>query len=421
MSKPSAPEAAGGTRGELARSGVALAAATFAAGILGYAYILILTRALGPTQYGVLGALLGLSVIFTVAYTALQLEATRVVAVSPQAPRAWLHRRAALVSLATGGVILLAAPLIVSVLRLPSYLPALALAAMMLPQTFLGVQLGILLGLGRSVAFGVLLVVSSVSRVLAAMLAAAAGGGPTYVLTASTVTALLVLGLGAWQLRASPATAGDPPDVIADRGWSGMARAGLSAGALLVLLNADLLAARAVLFDHESGWYAFLTVFGRVTFWGTNFIALWVFPHEAARGSAARARSYALGAVALLGVLACGVAWALGEPITRALAGQEYVAAARYAPLFAVAGSLMAVIQLATYVDVARARHLLSVVVWAGSAALAAAIWWLAPRSIPGAIWSAVAVLAVVALAGLVSMRTPAPAPPPRPPVERAL
>ncbi|MFZ1374190.1 MAG: hypothetical protein WAS01_10365 [Nostocoides sp.] len=397
----------GSSRGQLARSGAALAGATFASGLLGYAYIVILTRALGPEQYGVLGALLGLSVIFTVTFTAIQLDATRVVALAPQAPRGWLHRRAAAISVGTGLFILLASPVIVSVLRLPSYVPALALAAMMLPQTYLGVQLGILLGLGRSVAFGVLLVISGLSRVVAAVVTAALGGGPTFVLTVSTLTAIAVLGLGGLLLRSSAVDAQTGTSSPGERGWSGMLRATTGAGALLVLLNADLLAARAILPDRESGWYAFLTVFGRVTFWGTNFIALWVFPHEAARGSAAKARSYALAAVAILGVAACVIAALFAVPITRALAGEEYVAAAHFAPLFAVAGSLVAVIQLATYVDVARAQHLLSVIAWGGSAVMALIIWFAAPRTIAGAIWSAVLVLAVVAAAGLVSMRTP--------------
>lgn len=414
MSQGSSPA---GTRAELARSGAALAVATFFSGILGYAYILVLTRALGPEQYGVLGALLALSVVFTVAYTAIQLEATRVVARDRSGPRDWLHRRAALISAGTAALILLASPLIVSVLRLPSYAPAVALALMMVPQTYLGVQLGILLGLGRSVAFGVLLVVSGLSRVAAAVLTAWVGASPTYVLTASAVTALLVLVLGGWLLRSSPASP-SVRGVAAWRGWSGMLRAGTGAGALLVLLNADLIAARAVLPDKESGWYAFLTVFGRVTFWGTNFIALWVFPHEAARGSAAKARTYALAAVALIGALACAAAALFGPFITRLLAGPEYVAAAGYAPLFALAGSLMAVIQLATYVDVARSRQVLGLIAWVGAAAMAVIIWSVAPRTIGGAVGSALAVLSVVAVAGLISMRrvrTPTPGVPAAP------
>ncbi len=90
---------------------------------------------------------------------------------------------------------------------------------------------------------------------------------------------------------------------------------------------------------------------------------------------------------------------------TRVLAGDAYVAAASYAPVFAIAGSLMAVIQLATYVDVARARHVLGLVAWAGAAVLAALIYWVAPHTIAGAIWTTIIVLGVVALAGILSMR----------------
>ena len=184
-----------------------------------------------------------------------------------------------------------------------------------------------------------------------------------------------------------------------------MLRAGLGAGALLVLLNADLLAARSVLSGHDSGWYAFLTVFGRVTFWGTNFIALWVFPHEAGRGFAAKARTYALIAVAVCGAGACALAALAGGLITRLLAGPEYAGAAPYAPAFALVGSLMAVIQLATYVDVARARAVLGTLVWLGALVLVVAIRWLAPHTITGAVWSTVAVLAMVAAVGVATMR----------------
>ena len=286
---------------QLLRSGASLAVATMIAGVLGYVYILVLTRSLGPEQYGILGSLLGLSVVLSVASTALQLEAMRAVASDPSAPRDWLRRRGRIISIATGAVTLAAGPVIVEVLRLPTWAPVLALAALMVPQTYIGVQLGILLGAGRTGAFSLLLVLSGLSRTLAAILTAALKESPTFALWASAATGVAVLLLGALLVRAAEPPRHTSAEVATPRDWSGVWRAAVGAGALVVLLNADLLAARAVLPDRESGWYAFLTVFGRVTFWGTNFIALWVFPHEAARGSAARARSYALGAVALGG------------------------------------------------------------------------------------------------------------------------
>lgn len=390
---------------QLLRSGASLAVATMIAGVLGYVYILVLTRSLGPEQYGILGSLLGLSVVLSVASTALQLEAMRAVASDPSAPRDWLRRRGRIISIATGAVTLAAGPVIVEVLRLPTWAPVLALAALMVPQTYIGVQLGILLGAGRTGAFSLLLALSGLSRTLAAILTAALKESPAFALWASAATGVAVLLLGALLVRAAEPPRHTSAEVATPRDWSGVWRAAVGAGALVVLLNADLLAARAVLPDRESGWYAFLTVFGRVTFWGTNFIALWVFPHEAARGSAAQARAYALGAVAGIAGFAFVAAVVGGRAITAALAGPEYADAAHFAPWFAIAGSLLSVVQLATYVDVARARQVLSLIVWTGSVVLVVAIRWLAPHTIAGAIWTTIIVLGVVALAGILSMR----------------
>lgn len=436
MTDPTSPLPPSAAGQGLARSGVALAVATAISGLLGYVYILVLTRALGPERFGILGALTGLSVILSVASTAIQLEATRSVAGDPVAARDWLYARGRIVSAATGVLALAISPAVVAGLRLDSWWPAIALAAVMIPQTYLGVQLGILLGSGRPAAFGVLLVVSALSRTLAAILTAVLHRGPAFALWATAATALAVLGVGHLLLRADrrafPAATTGPagpdrdtahPDSVAhpsanpgaaipgrpshDTRWAGTLRAAVAAGALLVLLDADLLVARAVLSEHDAGWYAFLTVFGRVTFWGTNFIALWVLPHEAARGSAATARAYALGAVAVMGLAAVGAAAVAGGWLTSVLAGPAYAGAAAYAPLFAVAGSLLSVVQLAIYVDVARARHVLGSVVWAASVVLVLAIRFVAPRTIGGVIWCTVLVLAAVAAVGLARMREP--------------
>ncbi len=416
----------------LARSGASLAAATFASGILGYVYIVVLTRSLGPQKYGELGALLGLTVIFAVTSTALQLEATRAVALDPHGPTGWILRRSLLVSLGTTALALLVTPVVVATLHLSSLWPAVGVAAVLLPQTFIGGQLGILLGSGRHVAFSLLLTLSAASRTLAAVLTAVVGGGPNFALWATAAAALVVNGVGAAQLRRGAAgtlPAGRGPDrsttgpaaaleesLVAGNetvvevglveaaegratrpGWGGLLRASIGAGALLALLNADLLAARSVLGGTESGWYAFLTLFGRVTFWGTNFLALWVFPHVAARGSAGRAVRVALAAVATVGTAAIAVTWAFDDALTRAVAGPAYAAAAPYAPAFAAVGMLLAVVQLATYVDVARARHTVSVIVWIGAFAVATAVRFIAPVTVRGIVTTALLVLAVVA------------------------
>lgn len=416
----------------LARSGASIAVATFASGTLGYVYIVVLTRALGPERYGELGALLGLSVVLAVTSTGIQLEATRAMALNPAGAIGWLLRRTALVSLATTGVGVVAAPAVVHLLHLSSWWPAFGLAAVLLPQTYVGGQLGILLGSGRHIAFAVLLALSAASRTLAAVVTAIVGGGPNFALWATAVTAVAVNIVGAVLLRGGDRLDGiagpvdsehqwvagsestidvgliDAAEGASDNdgrpGWSGLLRASIGSGALLALLNADLLVARAVLPATASGWYAFLTLFARVTFWGTNFIALWVFPHVAARSASGRAVRLALAAVASVGALAIVVTWIFDTELTAALAGSAYAAAAPYAPAFAAAGMLLAVVQLVTYVDVARARHTFSVVVWAAVIVVGLAIRFIAPATVGGIIATTITVLAVLSLAGLVTL-----------------
>ena len=87
-----------------------------------------------------------------------------------------------------------------------------------------------------------------------------------------------------------------------------------------------------------------------------------------------------------------------------AFAGSAYAEAAPYAPAFAAAGMLLALVQLVTYVDVARARHTFSVVVWVAVIVVGLAIRFIAPATVGGIIATTITVLAVLSLAGLVTL-----------------
>ncbi|MEI2775864.1 MAG: hypothetical protein V9G19_07795 [Tetrasphaera sp.] len=385
-----------------ARSGAVLAAATLIAGVLGYAFILILSRALGPERYGAVAALLGVALISTVTMTAVQLENTRLVASGRVTSGVVLMRHSLAVSIATALVVGLLCPLLVRLLHVDGLTDALVMASLLVPQTFSGGLLGILLGRGLTTQFGMLLVATGASRMLAAVATLAVGGDETFALVTAVVGGLAACALGVWQVLISePSDAGVAPEAF---GWAGLARAAAGAGALMVLLNADLLASRGVLPSRESGWYAFLVVFGRFTFWGTNFLSLWIFPHVAAKGSTTRAVRAALGVVVLVGAAAVLGAWLFGRPLVRLLAGESYLPAAGHAPAFATAGVLLAVVQLATYVDVARARHTVGIAVWCASLLLIVLIRVAAPPSVPGVVWTANAVLAATALVGILTI-----------------
>lgn len=397
----------------LARSGAALAAATLLSGLVGYVFVLIVTRALGPREYGVLGSLLGVALLASVTATALQLELTRAVASGQAGQVRPLLTRSLIVSAITSAVIVAAAPVLLAALRLPDVNGVFGLAALLFSQTFVGGLQGIMLGRGKVGAFGVLLVTTALSRVLAALITVATDGGSTFTLYVASVTALPPVLLGIWLVARRPGAAdgrgrpGADASAAAARGagtYAGLVQAGAGAGALMLLLNADLLAGRAVLDDTASGHYAFLTIFGRVTFWGTNFIALWVFPHVAARSDTGRAERAAVGAIAAIGVTGVAVCWVFGRTLTRLIAGEAYLPAAGYAPAFSAAGALIAVVQLAIYVDVARARRLLIAAVALAGVALLALIAVLPDPGVGQVIAVTLGVLGVVAGLGLWSM-----------------
>lgn len=388
------------------RSGLPLAAATVLSGVLSYGFNLILTRALGPEGFGAMGALLGAAVIGSVPATALQLEVARLVASGESVAARWLVGRAAMaVSVASFIVGLALAPLLDHVLRLHTVWDAVLLAALLFPQTLTGALTGYLLGRRRIDLFALVVVSIGVTRLAAAVVTQALDGGITFALTATVVSAGISMGLGLWAVRRCGATGEGTPHPGARSFAVGLSRAAAGAAALMVLLNVDLLVARAVLADNASGQYAFLTIFGRMTFWGTSFLSLWVFPRVAGSSGAARAIRVSVAAVAAGGVLAVGSASVLREELVALLAGPAYAQATPYVGAFALAGALIAIVQLGTYIDVARGRHHLTFAAWAGALLLVGAVFATGASSISGIITVANVVLALLAVVALVSFR----------------
>lgn len=389
------------------RSGSPLAVATVVSGLLTYAFNVILSRALGPQLYGSVGALLAVAVIATVPATALQLELARLVASGTITTRAGLLRLTTAVSAGTMIVALLLVPVLNRVLRLESMADALMLALMLFPQTFTGGILGMLLGHHRMSAFAMVLIAMGASRFLAAVATLVVSGGTTFALAGAAIGLAVAAILGLWLLWTNtPSRSGERPAPAASDLARGLLRASGAAAALMTLLNVDLVLARVVLNDHDSGLYAFATVFGRITFWGTGFLSLWVYPRVASGGQVHRAIRLALFLISAVGGVALAGSFVAGGLISRVLAGAEYVTAGRYAPWFAAAGALMATVQFAVYVDVARARTRLVLYAWGAAVALLAILLLLSSPTIGSVVGADVGVLAVLSLAALVTLRT---------------
>ena len=163
--------------------------------------MLIVSRLLGPEQFGVFGAMAVILLLGSTTMAATQMVIARHVA----SGRAGHHVGAAAVLAAgtvTTGIAMLLSPLLSSLLHLSDVTGLLLVAAAFIPLTITGAQFGLLQGHERHVRLGALYVVASVARVAGAVIGAAAGGTAD-----STALGLLVgtcVGALAGQLPAGP-------------------------------------------------------------------------------------------------------------------------------------------------------------------------------------------------------------------------
>ena len=373
-----------------ASAAVALGVATALGHALSYGFSLVLSRALGPADFGALGALLGLSVVAAVPASALQTQVARHCTVSPgRAALRQGYRLSWLLGLAVAaGVAVLSVPLS-AVLRLDGALSVLLLAAGLLPVSVIAARQGVLLGRG---AFGMLAlttVLVPALRLVGAGAAASADLGLTGALglqaVATWVAVAAVVALVAPQTAKAEDDAADVAPDVADVAapdlpdhreprdrttrsagpqLRGVAAAGASLLGLFVLANVDVLLARIFLTDTESGIYAVGALGAKVVFWGSQFVALLVFPHVTRGRAGTRLVASAGAMIAAVGGAVALVSVPLATPVLDLLVGSAYADAASVLPWFVVLGTLLALVQLLTYAAVATAEHRFSALLW---------------------------------------------------------
>src|SRR6266540_1103291 len=305
-----APLAAGPS---LARAGLMVAPAMAVANGLNYAFNLVMLRLLEPAAYGALGALLAVILIGTVPGLALQAVVARHTALRAGDRRAvaelWSRT---LVAAAT-------APALAAFLHLGSIVPALWLAANILPLPLVSALQGMLQGVQR---FGAL-----AGR---GVPSGAPPGGPAVPSGAP---------------RPAPATAALGREVGA---------AALAFLGLLLLTNVDLLLARHYLAAEPSGLYAAGAVVAKIAYWAPQFVATIVFPRLATE-AAARRRLLARAAAAItaLGVALMVVVAAAPELAVTLPFGAAYRDVGPDLPLFAALGTALALVQLLLFSGIA--------------------------------------------------------------------
>jgi O-antigen/teichoic acid export membrane protein len=366
-------------RPESWRQDLFVAAASIGAGLLGYAFSLVLSHSLGPSGFGELSALLAVAILAGVPGVALQAGVARGIAAAPRrADDTRMLRQSVLVAAAVGGALLAVSPLLQVVLGVRSWTDMMWLCVIMVPTTLSFGCLGVLQGRRRFIALGALLVLVQAAKLAGGVLAVLSRTGISGALVWTAVLTAVVAAGAAVVLMPQRRLA------IRLRGLSGLAalrgvlaRDAFALLGVLLLSNLDLVLARHYLPSHEAGLYAAGNLVTKVAFWGPSFVSTVAYPRLARpeERPAALRRGVSLLA-ALTGLTAIGAL--VFSPLLPVVVGGAYRAIEPMVWLFALQGAALAAVLLAVYAGLAVNDRRLATLVWvvAGAEVLAVALHW---------------------------------------------
>jgi O-antigen/teichoic acid export membrane protein len=292
---------------------------TSAANVVNYASSLVFSRLLEPVGFGELTSLLALSVVLTVPLGAAQTVVAERIAVAQTAgdeTRVRYLIRYALghvgaLAVAVGLLYVLSIPLLIELLGIRQPGPAIALVPLVVLTFMSPVIMGVLQGMERFAAFGILLFATAASRLLFGVPWVMAGGGAGGAIAGQALGLGVVTGVVLWTYRrwlqprgGRAARSGmkrriDLPALSASGAFIGFA----------LLSNLDLVLARVFLDSHEAGIYAAITTVAKVVLFLPSAIAVVMVPRaarsHAATGESGRELRVSAG---LVGAAACAVA-----------------------------------------------------------------------------------------------------------------
>lgn len=403
------------TRRALPFAGLALGLAMGLANVMSYVFVALVSATLGPEDFGGFSALNTYGVLLAMPAGAFQ------VVVARRQTRAHVDADQQVTALTTsacvGLVLALAtiacAPLLTHVLRLETAWSVVWMALMLVPMTITGALQGVLLGRESFGRLSVVYLVTAGTRMIAAFAAVGWGFAVHEVFAATFVAAALTLVVAVGLSRRMLRPGARSPRALAV--LEDLVRSNIALAGLMALSSLDVVLARTVLSDHASGSYALAALFGKVVFWGTQFLALTVVPSVAdAGGEHVRTTLHrsALGVLGLGALVTLGCALVPG-PLVAMSGGSAFTDAEPLLVWAAATGTLWAVVQVWLFAGMSRGDHVLTVVVWvaAGVQSALVLLWF---NGSPYEVFATVGgTAAVVALLGLLRVPKGASAPGP--------
>jgi len=362
---------------DLLRSSAGIAIAMAVMNVATYAFQMIAARLLGPTQYGAVASLMALLMVVAVLQLGLQATGARRISAEPehvgQIERMVL-RVTYRTALGLGLLMLVLSPVVHTVLRLDSIVPAVLLAVSAVPLTIMGGQSGVLQGerrwfslAGVYLAMGLARVVVGTACIVVSPTESAAMLGVMLAMFAPAIVGWLALRRPGLHARDADRHSEEHTGRLVVRETGA---ASLALLAFFVLSNLDIVVARNVLDDREAGLYAAGLILAKAVLFLPQFVVVVAFPAMSTPAQRRRALLRSLTLVALLGVLCSLAAWLLSGVAMVFVGGAEYADVESRLWVFAVLGTLLAMLQLLVYSVLARRGTRTTYLVWLAVVAL---------------------------------------------------
>ncbi len=362
---------------DLLRSTAGIAIAMAVTNVGTYAFQMVAARLLGPSQYGEVASLMALLMVLSVVQLGLQATAARRISAEPEdvaAIEETVLRTTAGGALILGAITLAATPAVWHLLRLDGPLPAILLALCVVPVTIMGGQAGVLQGERRWLQLSLVYLAVGVPRVVIGGAFLLVWDTETSAMLGVLIASWLPVLIGHWALRQrvdGPAQSHDHHvrrDVIRETAGSSVALL-----AFLALSNLDVVVARSVLDEHDAGLYAGGLIVTKAVLFLPQFAVVILFPSMSTDGESREAVLKGLAFLGGIGAACTGATYLLSGLALTFIGGEDYAGVQDQLWLFAVLGSLLAVLQLLVYAGLAKRGRATKYLIGAGVVVLVGA------------------------------------------------
>ena len=354
-----------------------VAVGTLVGSVLSYGFSFALAHVLDQTSYGQIGSLLMISLVASIPGTAIQAVTARRIAsagaLDAPALRALtgpLMRWSLLVGMGTTVLLAALAPAVSALLPAVSTGGVAWTALSLVPNALIFGYLGVTQGSSRFRAFSILFVGFNGAKLVAGVIAGAAGARPGMIMGAMAVSWFVTAAVAHYGLREIVGK----PHLVRGLGYvHELGTASWSLGAVLVLSLLDGLLAAHYFNGDVLGRYQAGALFTRAGYFGPQFVGVLAYPKLAVPETRRKALMTAVVLSVGIGLLIVACTLFAADPIIRIAFGAKYLDGAAMhfdlaasAWLFALAGATQALVQLALLDAVARRSHVIGWLVFGG-------------------------------------------------------